>query len=152
MADWDRKLVVRNVLTPMAEKGSPYSPKFLVILIGKIIHPIIFLRPKLNFLPLTVCRLDQYLPHSSEKSGFALIDSHAEAYYQLPFAVTAARSKYGIPACAVYRVCGLALTAGIAMKFGTAHGRSRLGVGGAKCIGSYDRKGVPPVPCNFGAY
>ena len=52
----------------------------------------------------------------------------------------------------IYRVCGLALTAGIAMKFGTAHGRSRLGVGGAKCIGSYDRKGVPPAPCNFGAY
>ena len=50
-----------------------------------------------------------------------------------------------------YRVCGLAVTAGIAMKFGTAHGRSRLGVGGAKCIGSYGRKGVPPAPCNFGA-
>ena len=27
------------------------------------------------------------------------------------------------------------------MKFGTTHGRSRLGVGGAKCIGSYGRKG-----------
>ena len=52
---------------------------------------------------------------------------------------------------AIYRVCGLAVTAGIAMKFGTAHGRSRLGVGGAKCIGSYGRKGVPPAPCNFGA-
>ena len=51
----------------------------------------------------------------------------------------------------VYRVCGLAVVAGIAMKFGTAHGRSRLGVGGAKCIGSYGRKGVPPAPCNFGA-
>ena len=52
---------------------------------------------------------------------------------------------------ALYRVCGLAVTAGIAMKFGTAHGRSRLGVGGAKCIGSYGRKGVVPAPCNFGA-
>ena len=51
----------------------------------------------------------------------------------------------------INRVCGLALTAGIAMKFGIAHGRSRLGVGGAKCIGSYGRKGVPPAPCNFGA-
>ena len=51
----------------------------------------------------------------------------------------------------LYRVCWLAVTAGIAMKFGTAHGRSRLGVGGAKCIGSYGRKGVPPAPCNFGA-
>ena len=25
------------------------------------------------------------------------------------------------------------------------------GVGIAKCIGSYGRKGVPPAPCNFGA-
>ena len=45
-----------------------------------------------------------------------------------------------------YRVCGLAVTAGIAMKFGTAQGRSRLGVGGAKCIGSYGRKGFPQPP------
>ena len=45
---------------------------------------------------------------------------------------------------------GGAVTAGIAMKFGTAHGRSRLGVGGAKRIGSYGKKGVPPAPCNFG--
>ena len=51
----------------------------------------------------------------------------------------------------IYRVCGLALTAGIAMKFGTAQGRSRLDVGSAKCIDSYGRKGVPPAPCNFGA-
>ena len=51
----------------------------------------------------------------------------------------------------VYRGCGLAVTAGIAMKFGTAHGRSRPAVGGAKCIGSYGRKEVPPAPCNFGA-
>ena len=59
---------------------------------------------------------------------------------------------YGIQISeALYRVCGLAVTAGIAMKFGTAHGRSRLGVGGAKCIGSNGRKGVPPAPCNFGA-
>ena len=50
----------------------------------------------------------------------------------------------------LYGVCGLAVTAGIAMKFGTAHGRSRLGVGGAKCIGSYGRKGVPPAPHIFG--
>ena len=51
----------------------------------------------------------------------------------------------------LYRVCGLAVTAGIAMKFSTAHGRSRLGVGSAKRIGSYGRKGVPPAPCNVGA-
>ena len=50
----------------------------------------------------------------------------------------------------IYRVCGLAVTAGIAVKFGTAHGRSRPAVGGAKCIGSYGRKGVPPAPCIFG--
>ena len=55
------------------------------------------------------------------------------------------------PACAIYWVCGLAVTAGIAVKFGTTHGRSRLGVGGAKCIGSYGRKGVPQAPWNFGA-
>ena len=47
----------------------------------------------------------------------------------------------------IYRVCGLAFTAGIAVKFGTAHGRSRPAVGSAKCIGSYGRKGVPPAPC-----
>ena len=41
---------------------------------------------------------------------------------------------------------GCAITAGIAMKFGTAHGRSRLGVGGAKCIGPYGRKGFPRPP------
>ena len=40
--------------------------------------------------------------------------------------------------------------AGIAIKFGTAHGRSRPGVGSTKCIGSYGRKGVPPAPCIFG--
>ena len=50
----------------------------------------------------------------------------------------------------IYRVCGLAVTAGIAMKFGTAHGRSRLGVGGAKYIGPYGRKGVPLAPHIFG--
>ena len=49
----------------------------------------------------------------------------------------------------IYWVCGLAITMGIAVKFGTAHGRSRPAVGSAKCIGSYDRKGVPPAPCNF---
>ena len=50
----------------------------------------------------------------------------------------------------IYRVCGLAVTAGIAVKFGTMHGRSRPAVGSAKCIGSYGRKGVPPAPCIFG--
>ena len=55
-----------------------------------------------------------------------------------------------IPDPSLYWVCGLAVTAGIAMKFGTTHGRSRPAVGGAKCIGFYGRKGVPPAPCIFG--
>ena len=46
----------------------------------------------------------------------------------------------------LYRVCGLAVTAGISMKFDTAHGRWRPRVGGAKCIDSYGRKGVPRPP------
>ena len=46
---------------------------------------------------------------------------------------------------------GLDVTAGIPAKLRIAHGRSRPGVGGAKCIGSYGRKGVTPAPCNFGA-
>ena len=50
----------------------------------------------------------------------------------------------------VYRVCGLAVTACIAVKFGTAHGRSRPAVGSVKCIGSYGRKGVPPATCIYG--
>ena len=56
----------------------------------------------------------------------------------------------GLTLKAIYRVCGLAITAGIAVKFSTTHGRSRPAVGGAKCIGSYGRKGVPPAPCIFG--
>ena len=39
--------------------------------------------------------------------------------------------------CQVYCVCGLAVTAGIPMKFGTVHGRSTLEVGSAKCIDVY---------------
>ena len=50
----------------------------------------------------------------------------------------------------LYRICGLAVTACIAVKFSTAHGRLRPAVGGVKCIGSYGRKGVPPAPCIFG--
>ena len=54
-------------------------------------------------------------------------------------------------ACTYTGYAGWAFTKGIAVKFGTAHCRSRPGVGGAKCIGSYGGKGVPPAPCNFGA-
>ena len=45
---------------------------------------------------------------------------------------------------------GWAVTAGIPMKFGTAHGKSALEVGGAKCNGAYGRKGVTPPPQTFG--
>ena len=44
---------------------------------------------------------------------------------------------------------GCAVTAVIAMNFGTAHGRSRLEVGSAKCIGACGRKRVAPAPLNF---
>ena len=73
------------------------------------------------------------------RSGFQIM-------YQVEH-LTAAQGKK----TTIYWVCGLAVTAGIAMKFGTAQGRSRPGVGGAKCIGSYCTKRVPPAPCNFGA-
>ena len=42
----------------------------------------------------------------------------------------------------LYWVCGLAVTAGIPVKFGTAHGRSTTEVGGAKCIDAYGSGGV----------
>ena len=45
---------------------------------------------------------------------------------------------------------GLAVTAGIPVKFATAHGKSVLEVGGAKCIGAYGRNGVPLAPHIFG--
>ena len=35
----------------------------------KNIISMIFLRPKHNFFSVTVCRLHQYLPHSSEMTG-----------------------------------------------------------------------------------
>ena len=46
---------------------------------------------------------------------------------------------------------GLAMTVGIPIKFGTAHGKLRPEVGSVKCIGFYDRKGVFPSPRIFGA-
>ena len=41
---------------------------------------------------------------------------------------------------------GWAVTVGIPVKFDIAHGKSVPEVGGAKCIGAYGRKGVPPAP------
>ena len=70
MADQDRKLVVRNALKPMAEKGLPRPHEFFGTSDEKMITPTVFLGPKHNFYSLTVCSFDQYLPHSSEKSGF----------------------------------------------------------------------------------
>ena len=45
---------------------------------------------------------------------------------------------------------GCAITAGIPVKFGTAHGRPRPEVGSAKCIEAFGRKGVIPAPRIFG--
>ena len=63
--------------------------------------PTIFLRPKLNFVSLTVRSLKQYLQNGSENNILLSYDSSAEMYYQFPIAVTAARSKSGKPVCAV---------------------------------------------------
>ena len=43
---------------------------------------------------------------------------------------------------ALYRVCGLAVTAGIPVKFGIAHGRLTPELGSAKCIDLYGSGGV----------
>ena len=45
---------------------------------------------------------------------------------------------------------GWAVTTGIPVKFGIAHGKTRQEVGSAKRIGVYGRKGVPPAPQIFG--
>ena len=79
---------------------------------GESDHNIISLthlvRPKRNFYSLTICNLDQYLPNGSGKSvqdSPPLIDSNAAPYYQFPFVIRAARSKYGKSVCAVYTHC-----------------------------------------------
>ena len=45
---------------------------------------------------------------------------------------------------------GCAVTAGIPVIFGTAHGRLRPEVGSTKRIGASGKKGVPPAPRIFG--
>ena len=45
---------------------------------------------------------------------------------------------------------GFAITKGIPLKFGTAHGTSRPEVGSKKCIDVYGRQGVIPAPLFFG--
>ena len=50
----------------------------------------------------------------------------------------------------VYFDAGLAITAVIAVKLGTAHGQSRPEVGSTKRIDAYGRKGVRPAPRIFG--
>ena len=52
------------------EKGVPPAPRIFGTCEQKTITPTDILRPKLNFFSLTVCRLDQYLPNCSEKTGF----------------------------------------------------------------------------------
>ena len=52
--------------------------------------------------------------------------------------------------CVYTGYAGCAITTGIPVKFGTAHGRSRPEVGSAKCIEAYGRKGVTPAPRIFG--
>ena len=47
---------------------------------------------------------------------------------------------------------GWHVTAGIPVKFGTAHGRSRPEVGSTKRIDANGEKGVPPAPRNFGTF
>ena len=43
----------------------------------------------------------------------------------------------------VYRVCGLAVTAGIPVKFGTAHGRLRQELGSANALAPMGKRGFP---------
>ena len=45
--------------------------------------PMIFLRPKLHFVSLTVCTLEQYLTNGSENKVVLFIDSSAVAYYNI---------------------------------------------------------------------
>ena len=45
--------------------------------------PMIFLRPKLHFVSLTVCTLEQYLTNGSENKVVLSIDSSAVAYYNI---------------------------------------------------------------------
>ena len=54
------------------------------------------------------------------------------------------------PAWSVYWVCGLAVTAGILVKFVTAHGRSRPEVGSTKRIDVYGSGGVSRPSCILG--
>ena len=84
-------------------KGVISAPRIFDTSDEKMMTPTVFLGPKHNFYLLTVCRLNQYLPNGSEKSGSShRVQWHTVGYYQLPIAVTAARSKYGKPICSVY--------------------------------------------------
>ena len=77
---------------------------------------------KHNFFSLTVCTLDQYLKNGSEKLVLVPYTGYA----------------------------GCAITAGIPVKFSTAHGRCRPDVGSTKCIDVYGSGGVTPTPRIFG--
>ena len=94
----------------------------------------------------------QTLQEQGHRKGGGVVGARRPCPYSTLFVCRGGGGGVGTFYKCLYRVCGLAVTACIAVKFGTAHGRSRLGVGSAKCIGSYGRKGVPPAPCNFGAF
>ena len=83
-------------------KGVTPAPRVFGTSDKKMMTPTLLLGPKHNFHSLTICKLHQYLPNGSENKVLLSIDSSDVAYYQYPFAVTAARSKYGKPVCAVY--------------------------------------------------
>ena len=51
-------------------KGVSPAPQIFGTSDGKMMTPTVFLGPKHNFYSLTVCRLNQYLPNGSEKTGF----------------------------------------------------------------------------------
>ena len=90
-----------KLIDAYGRQGVTPAPRLFGISDKKMMTPTVLLGPKHNFHSLTICRLHQYLPNGSENKVVLSIDSSAVAYYQYPVAVTAARSKYGKPVCAV---------------------------------------------------
>ena len=83
--------------------GGVYRP-YRVIWYAQLKTIVLFdiLRTKQNFFSLTAWSWDQYLQNGSEIKVVLSIDSSAVAYYQFPFVICRARSKYGKPVCSVY--------------------------------------------------
>ena len=61
-------------------------------------------------------------------------------------------TSYFLKITAYTGYAGWHVTAGIPVKFGTAHGRSRPEVGSTTRIDANGEKGVPPAPRNFGTF